>query len=327
VDICGIPPSAPWASATRIIRDGAKLSTYWSNRDGACVPESRPTIQLFGVTEGQALRRDRASIVAVAGDPLDGDISDRARWTDATGKLLAVGRFIDLTKRLLPLGTHTLTATATDSQGLSATQTVTFSLFAEPPNVTIDAPLEGATVGAGPVNLRGEATDPQDGRIPGSGLVWRVDGTQVGTGAQISTPLTAGDHTITLTVTNSDGISAEAVRHVRAVAGAPTVAVTQPPNNSDFPSAETVAVTFSASAVDPQDGPLSGASVEWFDSYGSVVNQSLGTGTSISTTLVHDPADRANGRQTLHTISVVARDAAGNTATDSVTVTVGILIS
>jgi hypothetical protein len=77
-----------------------------------------------------------------------------------------------------------------------------------PPAVTITAPSDGAVVAAGTtISFTGTATDAEDGNLSGS-LRWTssIDGL-IGTGAAFSTPaLSAGQHTIAATVTDSGGL-------------------------------------------------------------------------------------------------------------------------
>jgi hypothetical protein len=76
------------------------------------------------------------------------------------------------------------------------------------PAVTITAPSDGAVVTAGTtIALAGSATDAEDGNLTGS-LRWTssIDGL-IGTGGAFSTPaLSAGQHTIAATVTDSSGL-------------------------------------------------------------------------------------------------------------------------
>ena len=79
------------------------------------------------------------------------------------------------------------------------------------PNVTITSPTDGLTFNEGdPITFQGKATDPEDGALTGSSLVWTssIDG-QIGIGESlITSSLPVGTHTITLTATDSDGYSA-----------------------------------------------------------------------------------------------------------------------
>jgi hypothetical protein len=115
------------------------------------------------------------------------------------------------------VGTHVITARATDNGSLTGSDSVTLTVQAAPPpntapTVTIQAPANGAIVVAGTsVTFTGTATDTQDGNISGS-LVWssNLQG-QLGTGASLTTSsLSVGPHAITASVTDSGGLSGSA---------------------------------------------------------------------------------------------------------------------
>lgn len=76
------------------------------------------------------------------------------------------------------------------------------------PLVSIDSPDDGTTfTTADTIEFRGSASDLEDGPLTGSDLAWSsdVDGS-LGTGEQLSTSgLSAGDHVVTLTATDSQG--------------------------------------------------------------------------------------------------------------------------
>ena len=78
-----------------------------------------------------------------------------------------------------------------------------------PPTVTITAPANGSSSEIGTsVSFAGTASDPEDGTISAS-LTWTssIDGS-IGSGASFSTSsLSLGSHTITASVTDSDGLS------------------------------------------------------------------------------------------------------------------------
>ena len=82
------------------------------------------------------------------------------------------------------------------------------------PLVNITGPAENTTVSA-PTALPfpGTASDAEDGVLSGS-LVWSSNkGEVLGTGASVTTTLSKGRHTITATVTDSEGSSgADTVR-------------------------------------------------------------------------------------------------------------------
>src|SRR5690606_15338802 len=77
------------------------------------------------------------------------------------------------------------------------------------PTVTITNPSSGTTVGAGTaVNLVATASDVEDGNLT-AGIVWTssISGA-IGTGGSASVVLTVGTHTITASVSDSDGADA-----------------------------------------------------------------------------------------------------------------------
>jgi hypothetical protein len=321
-DICSTGSTDPWGSATWV--NSTRLSTYWSNDDNACVPESRPTLELFGTPDGTRVRRDEVYLDGKASAPGEGDITGRIRWRDAASGFLNTGRVCAC--RHLTLGEHTIIASITSNDGLTVTASRIYDVYAEPPVVTIDAPQDGATLGVGQLLLRGSAKDPQDGALTGLSLRWRIDGTPVGSGEQLTAPVAAGDHLVALTATNSAGLSSTLSRLVHMVVGTPSVTIMQPANNSQHPEGSVNPITFTATASDPEDGPLSGASVKWFDSYAGATNVPLGQGLSLASTLPWLAQDWQNNRPTVHTITVTATDTAGHTAVDSIVIQVGFQI-
>ena len=80
------------------------------------------------------------------------------------------------------------------------------------PVVTINAPANGDTFEVGAtITFEGEATDPQHPNLADDAFVWTSDKDgEIGTGASFTTAdLSAGEHSITLTVTDPDGQSGQ----------------------------------------------------------------------------------------------------------------------
>ena len=81
-------------------------------------------------------------------------------------------------------------------------------LSGQPPIASITLPPNGATYNyTNSVTFSGTGTDPETGALIGASLVWRssING-QIGTGNTISlSTLSVGNHTITLTATDSEG--------------------------------------------------------------------------------------------------------------------------
>ena len=99
---------------------------------------------------------------------------------------------------------------ASDGVNTAWAQSAPFSLANKPPSPRILNPGDGVKIYTGQlVNLQGEATDPQDGLIPDSGLAWTISGKPIGIGPRLSlTDLPLGLSQIILTATNSMGLSA-----------------------------------------------------------------------------------------------------------------------
>jgi hypothetical protein len=96
---------------------------------------------------------------------------------------------------------------------------------AQAPVATITAPANNASFVQGTSEtFTGTATDPVNGALSGGSLVWRdnVSG-QIGTGTSFSTAsLAAGAHVITLTATDSQGLTGSATINVNVTAPPPT---------------------------------------------------------------------------------------------------------
>ena len=81
------------------------------------------------------------------------------------------------------------------------------TVVAANPTITIQNPDDGDTFSSSTsIPFVASASDPQDGPLSGSSIVWTsdLDG-QIGTGEAFNTTLTVGAHQITATATDSDG--------------------------------------------------------------------------------------------------------------------------
>src|SRR5262249_14893987 len=133
----------------------------------------------------------------------------------------------------LVVGTHTITATITDSGGLTnvKARTITITAVNSAPTVTISSPANNASFNFGAtITFNGSATDVQQGTMTSS-LTWtsNLQGT-IGTGGSFTrNNLVAGTHTITASVTDSGGLTGSATRTITIVAlptnTAPVVAI------------------------------------------------------------------------------------------------------
>ena len=85
-----------------------------------------------------------------------------------------------------------------------------FTVASKPPTAAILSPSTGAEFTPGPpIVLEGRGLDLQDGSLPDSALSWTSSQDEaLGGGQLLETTLTPGTHTLTLTVTDSAGLTA-----------------------------------------------------------------------------------------------------------------------
>lgn len=113
--------------------------------------------------------------------------------------------------RMLTVGTHTITATATDAAGATGSATVSIQV-APGPVVTIQQPTQGSILFSGsPIAFSATVSDPLEPSFPASGIQWQssVDG-NLGTGPTVSHALSNGSHTISVTATDTHGLTGHA---------------------------------------------------------------------------------------------------------------------
>lgn len=179
------------------------------------------------------------------------------------------------------------------------------------PTAVITSPTEGSSHYLGdPVQLEGSGSDPEDGAIPSSRLSWTssLDGT-LGAGSPLSASnLSEGTHTLVLTARDSQGATGTAQVIIDVFRNqVPSVTISAPADGSSF--VEGTEVTFSGSAVDPEDGSVPGSGLAWT----SDRDGSLGTGPSVATSALSVG---------VHSVTLSATDSRGESGTESVQVTI-----
>lgn len=207
----------------------------------------------------------------------------------------------------LQVGSNVLTATARDAAGNTKTATITVTLNTPP---TMSGVANQTTVRGTAASMQLSGADP-DGDV----LTYGANGLPPGiaiavsTGLISGTPTTAGSYPVTVTV--SDGLQTASRTFTWTVTvptdtTAPAVAIATP----------TTATTYSTTAATMSLGGTSSdnvgvTQVTWANSRG-------GSGTATGTANWSTSVTLQSGSNVL---TVTARDAAGNTATDTITVT------
>jgi subtilisin family serine protease len=206
---------------------------------------------------------------------------------------------------------YTVTLTVTDAGGLTNTITKQIPVGNQAPSATILSPTNNASFTQGAtVALSGASTDPEDGALSGTSLVWTSsrDG-MIGTGASISTNvLSVGVHAISLTATDLQGVKNTATVTISIVANQPPTATITAPSPNTVVVAGT-SINFSGTAVDLEDGTLNGASLVWTSSRDGLI----GTGASLA---------KNNLSVGVHTITLTAKDAQNATAVATRVITI-----
>lgn len=230
--------------------------------DGAGTADAPPTVKILSPANGASVTGGTSvTFSGSASDAKDGDISSKIAWKSNVAGSLGTGASISKT---LTAGSHTVTATVTDSIGFTSATAIIVTVGSgstnTAPAVTITSPANGATLTAGAsTSFTGTASDTQDGNIS-SRLVWRssIDG-QIGTGASFTKALSAGSHTITATASDSAGLTTQRGIIV-------TVAAAQAP----LPTEGTATPTLTVSGY--KDKGMQRANLSWKGLTGSSVD-------------------------------------------------------
>jgi len=178
-----------------------------------------------------------------------------------------------------------------------------------PPTVSITSPASGSSFAEGTsVSFSGTANDTEDGSLTAN-LSWTssIDGA-IGSGGSFSYTLTGGAHTITASVTDSDGASgSDSVSvTINFSNNAPTVSISSPSGGATFSPSDSI--TFAGSANDVEDGDLT-AGISWTSS----INGPIGSGAGFSTSSLSEGS---------HTITATVTVSGSKIGTDTVSITV-----
>jgi hypothetical protein len=250
---------------------------------------------------------------ATATDAEDGDLTASIVWSSSIAGALGTGGSVDVTT--LALGTHTITASVTDSGGLTDSDSVTITVEAapippEPVTVQITLPTTGSTFLQGdPVAFLGAAQDEDGAALTGTSLVWTSSiGGVLGTGETLLlSSLSDGTHTITLTATDALAQTGTASVSITITADAPSlvaVTIAAPTSGTVYAAGETIAFAGSAAYMgDPV------TNLVWTSSMAG----EIGTGATFALSSLQPG---------IHTVRLTATAPGGQTGTASVFVVV-----
>jgi hypothetical protein len=325
--------TAQWSPDTRV-----KLYVNAYDAVVMALGNAPPEVSIISPADGSSHSRGAENIGFIAEARDDEDGTPTVTWTSSVDGEIGAGTHVY--RNDLSLGTHTITAAVTDSGGFSDSESVTITIVNDPPIVEITNPEAGDEFfRAQTITLRGLSRDPNNLPVPYSPLPdaqveWLIDGTPVATGHDASIPggtLSVGTHTISFTGSDGELEDTDTITitiNPNPANLPPDVRITSPANGSFWPAdafdsgqgMRYKQVTLVGQATDPEDGPLSGASLVWTDSVNGGAPQTLGTGGSLTVRLY---APQCYGNT--HDITLTATDSGGNSATDTIRVRVDLL--
>ncbi len=154
-------------------------------------------------------------------------------------------------------------------------------LFASYPETpVISSPANSSSHSGGDyINFSGSCTDTEDGALSGDSLAWtsNKDG-PIGTGHSFNIDtLQSGEHTITLTATDSESFSSTAYVLISVSNNPPVATVSSPTNGSSFSASSTV--TFTGTGTDIDEGDT--LSYSWTSTINNMTSV-IGTGSIIA---------------------------------------------
>lgn len=210
---------------------GTKAQTDATSLGSVSASSNAPTVAVTYPNGGETLVGDEVILRWSASDA-DGDTLTYSVQFSADSGTTWTTLATDVTKKTflqIPMSQLQTTTTGlirvTASDGFNSTTDASNAVFTvdnNPPTVTITGPSAGDLFsGVQTISFDGIAIDPKDGQLSGTSLQWSssLDGA-LGSGTTLgktADTLTEGNHTITLTATNSGGKSGKATVNITVV--------------------------------------------------------------------------------------------------------------
>ncbi|MFD2609951.1 beta strand repeat-containing protein [Deinococcus taklimakanensis] len=305
-----------WTDAATAVKDSAKVSVY--------VDKTAPVITWNTPANGSVTNNKEVALDATATDNASGvaSVSYSENGTPLNSTFTE--------------GVHTVTATATDKVGNTASQALSFTVDTTGPVITATSPTNAQEFTSGPVSISATATDnlssvqSMEATIQGPGDTGPITlGVQSGARyAATFTPVTAGTYTINYTAKDSAGNVASTVTRTftYSVTIAPAEKAPKPrltvvglEEMQGKPFSGNISVNVSANRDDQTLSQIDRMILQTTDKNG-VVDNSTYTTTQEQATFSVDTTKLANGPVTLKVIAITKTGLVGTSDSQPVEV-------
>ena len=303
--VSGTPTASGSYLVTARVSDGTLTASQTFTWTTGVVDTAAPVVTISSPTSA-ATYSTAAATVSLSGTASDSVGVTQVTWVNNRG---GSGTATGATSWTVPsialqTGANVLTVTARDAAGNTKTTSITVTLNT-PPTLAIVANQSAVQGKATSLQLSGADADGGVLTYGGNGLPAGM-AIAVSTGLISGTPVAAGNYPVTVTV--SDGMQTATRTFTWSVANpvAPVVRITTPTTATTF-STHAAALSLGGTASDN----VRVTQVTWSNSLG-------GSGTATGTT---NWSASIGLRKGLNLLTITARDAAGNLATDTISVT------
>ena len=246
------------------------------------VTNNAPTSTITTPTNGSSFNAGTAVTFGGTGTDIDtGDTLSYSWSSTISSTTTVIGTSSIIAVSTLAVGTHVIVLTVSDGQGgTTASTPITINITNNPPAATILSPSNNDTFYTGTtINFNGTGTDPEDA----SGVLtysWSCSehGALNASASFSSNALVAGDHTITFTVTDTQGAPNTSPQTISIHVGNydPVATITAPGDGTSYDMDDVI--VFQGAATDTEDGNLTGASLVWSSS----IDGNFGTGPTVT---------------------------------------------
>lgn len=319
--------SVKWA------RDFFKNITVFSAPRSNIFKNRPPSISITTPADGASFPyKQSVTFSASVTDP-DGE-TPTVTWTSSQDGVLGSGS--NVTTQFSSPGLRTITVTARDALGFTASASITVRGTNQAPTAEIISPNTTTALVGQTLLFRGRGLD-SDGafpvEMPCSSLTWSSSNSAdtLGSGCEFTASFaSAGTRTITLRATDPYGAQGSATRTFTVnnppPSGPPVVTILNPKNNDSFVANSNIRLTYSL--TDPGGGPGSQYTVVWRLIYGSqswtIVPKTCTTASGIPFPCF-TPADYGinNNGVKLMQLRLSVTDPENLTGTDQVNISIG----